>query len=113
MDNSMEIQSSPVDVIDLMINRPKMEFRLWKHMYDRTDLDNHLATTQKELADELNAGAPKVSIAMKGLIRDDMVQRDGIHFYINPWHVWFGEDWRKQQARVEWDKRKELDEVNR
>jgi hypothetical protein len=50
---------------------------------------------------------------MRSLIEDDMVQRNGIHFYVNPWHVWFGEDHHKQTARIEWDKRKELNEADR
>ena len=113
MDNIMEIQSDPVDVIDLLITRPKMEFRLWKHMWNISDTNNHIAITQKELAEQMGVSAPKVSGAMRSLIEDDMVQRNGIHFYVNPWHVWFGEDYHKQTARIEWDKRKELNEADR
>ncbi len=106
VDNIMEIQSDPVDVVDLLLTMPKMEARLWKHMWNMCDTNNHLATTQKELADQMGTGAPKVSMGMKGLLEKDMVQRNGIHFYVNPWHVWFGEDHHKQTARTEWDKRK-------
>jgi hypothetical protein len=107
VDNIMEIQSDPVDVVDLLLEMPKMEARLWKHMWNNCDANNHLATTQKELADQMGTGAPKVSMGMKGLVKKEMVQRNGIHFYVNPWHVWFGEEGRKDAARVEWDMRKQ------
>jgi len=101
------------DTIDLLLAMPKLAGRVWKHLFDKRDLDGHVATTQKEICSTLSQHAPHVSTAFKYLVENNHVQRDGIHFYINPYQWWYGEDPRKQQARLAWDKRKELDEVNR
>jgi uncharacterized protein YneR len=108
MDDYIEVESEPCDALDLLMMRPKAQQRLWKYLWNNRDLDGHLSTTQKEIGEAMNVGAPNISSSMRGLINADMVQRDGIHFYINPHHWWYGEDHRKQTARTEWDKRKEI-----
>jgi hypothetical protein len=96
------------DTIDLLLAMPKLSSRIWKHLFDHRDLDGHVATTQKEVAAELGVAPQHISTSFKYLLENDHVQRNGIHFYINPYHWWYGEDHRKQTARTEWDKRKEI-----
>lgn len=101
------------DPLDLVACLPKMQFRVWKHLFDMKDLDNHVPTTIKEVAGALEVHYPNVATAIRALLGKGHLQKDGIHFYINPYHWWYGDDWRKEQARDEWDKRKELNETDR
>ena len=105
MDSYIEVEKEPCDALDLLLFCPKTQQRIWKHLWNARDLDNHTSTTQKEVGDALSISSSNVSAAMKGLIGADMIQRNGIHFYINPHHWWFGEEHRKLIAREEWDKR--------
>ena len=94
------------DCIDLLLAMPKLQGRVWKHLFNLKDLDGQIATTNKEVSEALGVAAPNISTAISWLIGHEDIQRDGIHFYVNPYRWWFGSLDRRHIARVSWDKRK-------
>jgi hypothetical protein len=101
------------DPLELLLRCTPTQQRVWKFIWNKRDATNHVATTQKEIGDALGISSSHVSTAAKGLYKHDMLQREGIHFYLNPHHWWYGEEYAKLQARDEWDKRKEKDATKR
>jgi len=101
------------DCIDQLLAMPKLQGRVWKHLFDTRDLDGHVATINKEIAVVLEVDPANISRAVNWLVKNQFVQRQGIHFFMNPYRWWYGDDRRKQDARTEWDQRKELDEADR
>ena len=85
---------------------PKLQGRVWKHLFNLKDLDGQIATTNKEVSEALGVAAPNISTAISWLVGHEDIQRDGIHFYVNPYRWWFGNLDRRHIARVSWDKRK-------
>jgi len=100
------------DPLEYLLRCTKTQQRVWKTLWDMRDANNQVATTQKELSEGLEISASHVSTALKFLVVNDMIQREGIHFYLNPHHWWYGEDHRKQTARIDWDNRKEISGTN-
>lgn len=106
MDNLTIDGEDPLDLVGLL---PKIQFKVWKHLFNGKDLDNQVATTMGEISEEMGIHYPNVGSAIRALVVKEHLQRDGIHFYINPYHWWFGDDTRKQHARASWDNRKEIE----
>jgi len=79
---------------------------VWKSLFDMRDLDGHVATTNKEIGEHLNVDKANISRSISWLVKNEHIQREGIHFHVNPYNWWYGLPVRKLKAREEWDKRK-------
>jgi len=101
------------DPLELLLMCTRTQQRVWKYIWNLRDAENQVATTQKEISEGLEISSSHVSTAVKFLFSIDMMQRDGIHFYINPYHWWYGEEYSKLRARSEWDKRREQDATSK